>query len=139
MRGLVWRGGKHHGGGYGAFHRFVARSVGESSPSLLRQVPLFPQRQQEATGYPDVRCFAKPRKKLPGRSVDVYCKNCGTMLYKYRKGGKGALVKCFVERITMDFTEQPCICPGCSAQFARETMIRGAPAYKMIGGKVFMK
>ena len=86
-----------------------------------------------------VRAYAKPRKKLPGRSVDVHCARCKAILYKYRKGGKGSLVKCFVERITEDFTAVPCRCPSCDQQFARETLIRGVPAYKMIGGKVYTK
>ncbi|RTE86728.1 MULTISPECIES: hypothetical protein [Gammaproteobacteria] len=83
--------------------------------------------------------MAKPRKKLPLRSVDIFCASCRAPLFKYRKGGKGSLVKCFLERITENHTKEPCICPGCGQQFARETMIRGAPAYKMVGGKVRMK
>jgi len=71
--------------------------------------------------------------------VDVYCTQCKTQLYKYRKGGKGSLVKCFKERISQDFTVTPCVCPKCGQEFAREMMIRGTPAYKMIGGKVFAK
>lgn len=83
--------------------------------------------------------MAKPRKKLPDKSVDIFCKQCNTKLYQYRKGGKGALVNCFKERITKDFTEQACTCPNCHQVFARETLVRGAPAFKMIGGKVWMK
>lgn len=83
--------------------------------------------------------MAKPRKKQPSRTVQVSCSKCQTLLYKYRKGGKGALVKCFVERIVDDHTNDACTCPSCGQVFARETMIRGAPAYKMIGGKVMMK
>ena len=83
--------------------------------------------------------MAKPNKKGPKRTVQISCLQCKTPIFKYRKGGKGALVKCFIERIVEDHTEQPCHCPGCGQEFARETMIRGAPAYKMIGGKVHMK
>ena len=57
------------------------------------------------------------------------------MLFKYRKGGKGALVKCFKERIVVDNTVVPGRCPNCDATFARQTMIRGVPAFKIIGGK----
>ena len=64
---------------------------------------------------------------------------CKTQLFIYRKGGKGSLVKCFKERITKDFTETPCTCPGCQQVFARDTLVRGTPAFKMIGGKVFFK
>ncbi|MGR5061469.1 hypothetical protein [Photobacterium sp. DNB22_13_2] len=83
--------------------------------------------------------MAKPNKKGPTKTVDIYCAGCKTQLYKYRKGGKGALVKCFKERIVKDFTQQEGICPNCEYAFARDTLIRGAPALKMIGGKVTMK
>ena len=83
--------------------------------------------------------MAKPNKKGPTTTVDIYCQQCRTQLFRYRKGGKGALVKCFKERIEKDFTTQPCHCPKCNTQFARDTLIRGTPAFKMIGGKVFAK
>ena len=81
--------------------------------------------------------MAKPNKKGPTRTVDVCCAKCKTQLFKYRKGGKGALVKCFKERISVDFTTVSCTCPKCETVFARELLIRGTPAFKMIGGKVF--
>ncbi|WP_421131715.1 hypothetical protein [Alteromonas sp. A079] len=83
--------------------------------------------------------MAKPNKRGPARTVDVFCAKCKTPLFKYQKGGKGALVKCFISRIVHDYTVTPCICPSCGAQFAREAMIRGMPSYKMIGGKVIAK
>ncbi|CZF79082.1 hypothetical protein GCE9029_01246 [Grimontia celer] len=83
--------------------------------------------------------MAKPNKKLPERSVDIICTKCKAMLFKYKKGGKGSLVKCFKERIVIDYTETPCECPSCGNVFARETLVRGTPAYKIIGGKVAMK
>ncbi|MGB0898143.1 MAG: hypothetical protein ACPGSN_02745 [Psychrobium sp.] len=83
--------------------------------------------------------MAKPNKKGPSKTVDVYCQSCKTQLYKYRKGGKGALVKCFKERIAQDYTLVSCTCPKCHQIFARETLIRGVGAFKMIGGKVFFK
>ncbi len=83
--------------------------------------------------------MAKPNKKGPSRTVDVYCSRCKARLFKYRKGGKGSLVKCFKERINEDFTEQPCICPGCGGEFARDVLVRGTPAYKIIGGKAYAK
>ncbi|GAA4891560.1 hypothetical protein [Ferrimonas pelagia] len=83
--------------------------------------------------------MAKPNKKGPQRTVDVLCARCKTRLYLYRKGGKGALVKCFKERIVQDFTTTAGHCPGCDGQFARETLVRGTPAFKMIGGKVIAK
>ncbi len=83
--------------------------------------------------------MAKPNKKGPSKTVDIYCVNCNGQLYKYRKAGKGALVKCFKERIVKDYTLTICTCPNCEKLFAREMIIRGAPAFKMIGGKVWFK
>ncbi|MCD9530307.1 hypothetical protein [Photobacterium carnosum] len=83
--------------------------------------------------------MAKPNKKGPVTTVDVLCRRCKTGLFKYRKGGKGALVKCFKERISKDFTLQACICPECQTVFAREMLVRGTPAYKIIGSKAVAK
>ncbi|WP_025556263.1 hypothetical protein [Vibrio parahaemolyticus] len=83
--------------------------------------------------------MAKPNKKQPSKTVEIYCAKCKAQLYKYRKGGKGALVKCFKERIVEDYTQTPCFCLGCGQEFARDTLVRGTPAFKMIGGKVTMK
>lgn len=83
--------------------------------------------------------MAKPGKKGPDTTVEIVCSQCRTRLFKYRKGGKGALVKCFKERIVKDFTHLPCQCPNCEQVFARDTLIRGTPAFKMIGGKAYQK
>ncbi|MBE4368968.1 hypothetical protein HJ033_03020 [Vibrio parahaemolyticus] len=83
--------------------------------------------------------MAKPNKKQPSKTVEIYCAKCKAQLYKYRKGGKGALVKCFKERIVEDCTQTPCFCPRCGQEFARDTLVRGTPAFKMIGGEVTMK
>lgn len=83
--------------------------------------------------------MAKPNKKGPVTTVNVFCASCKALLFKYRKGGKGALVKCFKERISEDYTHSPCVCPECQTVFARDTLVRGTPAFKLIGGKVFTK
>jgi hypothetical protein len=83
--------------------------------------------------------MAKPNKKGPSKSVDIYCAKCGEKLYRYRKGGKGALVKCFKERITEDYTSNLGVCPSCNSVFGRDTLIRGTPAIKIVGGKTRMK
>lgn len=83
--------------------------------------------------------MAKPNKKLPTQSVVIYCQQCRAMLFKYKKGGKGNLIKCFKERITENFTTTPCQCPRCETIFARDVLIRGTPAYKIIGNKAFCK
>lgn len=79
--------------------------------------------------------MAKPNQRLPQKTVDVICSGCKTKLFKYHKGGKGALIKCFKQRIAEDYTEQPCTCPSCGSVFARDAMVRGTPAYKIIGNK----
>ncbi|MCL9776631.1 hypothetical protein [Vibrio methylphosphonaticus] len=83
--------------------------------------------------------MAKPNSKAPSKSVDVFCSKCGAKLYRYKKGGKGALVKCFKERITEDYTRSLGVCPHCDSVFGRDTLVRGTPAIKMVGGKVRMK
>ncbi|WP_281212241.1 hypothetical protein [Shewanella insulae] len=83
--------------------------------------------------------MARPNKKAPSRTVEILCAQCKARLFKYQKGGKGALVKCFKERIVTDHTQIPCHCPSCNQCFARETLVRGVPAFKIIGGKAIMK
>lgn len=83
--------------------------------------------------------MSKPNKKAPSKTVDIFCKNCNGKLFKYRKGGKGVLVKCFKERISQDYTNVSCTCPHCQKVFARDTLIKGTPAFKIIGGKVWFK
>ncbi|MGF1764535.1 hypothetical protein [Aliivibrio kagoshimensis] len=83
--------------------------------------------------------MSKPNKRGPTRTVDIFCSKCKTQLFKYRKGGKGALVKCFKERITVSYTTTDCQCPQCQSLFARDVLVRGTPAFKMIGGKVTFK
>lgn len=81
--------------------------------------------------------MAKPNKKGPTKTIDIFCVKCKCHLFKYRKGGKGTLVKCFKERISVDLTKVACTCPKCETIFAREMLIRGTPALKLIGGKVY--
>ncbi len=83
--------------------------------------------------------MAKPNAKGPQKTVDIACSKCRAKLFHYRKGGKGSLVKCFKERIVTDYTNESGICPGCGIQFARDCLIRGTPAFKIVGGKVTCK
>jgi len=79
------------------------------------------------------------RKGVKIYTVKVFCANCRTLLYKYRKEGPGHLVKCYKDGILKDFTKGNLRCPKCGQQFARETIIHGRPAYKIIQGKVYVK
>lgn len=83
--------------------------------------------------------LAAPRKKQPDRTVTVYCNRCKAKLYKYRKGGTGSLVKCWLERISVDYTTERGVCPSCSSVFAKPAMVRGRPANKIIGNRVFTR
>ena len=73
------------------------------------------------------------------RTIRVYCAACGCLLYKYQKGGPGRLVKCFADKIVQDNTEGDLRCPECGQEFARETMVYGRPANKIIQGKVIVR
>ena len=69
--------------------------------------------------------MAKPNAKGPVRTVQIYCSKCKFQLFKYRKGGKGALVKCFKERIVEDFTHEEGICPSCHVPVPDVPIVRG--------------
>ena len=73
------------------------------------------------------------------RTIDIHCARCRTLLYRYRKGGSGALVKCFLERIVEDRTDGDPLCPTCGQVFARPGTIAGRPVHRIIGGKVFTR
>ena len=73
------------------------------------------------------------------KMIKIYCQNCGKLLYKYQKATQGHLVKCYKNRIVKDYTSGDLSCPKCGCLFARETMIYGKPANKIIQGKVFVK
>lgn len=85
------------------------------------------------------RICAKPSRTGPEKTVQIYCSKCLTFLYKYRKAGKGSLVKAFHERIVEDATNGDLKCPECGIEFARPAVIKGLPANKFIGGKVNMQ
>ncbi|MEJ2629504.1 MAG: hypothetical protein P8078_13250 [bacterium] len=59
-------------------------------------------------------------------------------MYKYHKAGNGFLVKCYRNKIKHDFTKGDLRCPVCGEQFARERMIQGKLAHKIIQGKVYV-
>lgn len=73
------------------------------------------------------------------RNIAIHCRACGALLYRYRKGGTGGLVKCLLERIVEDHTAGDVKCPGCGQEFARFQMYGGSPAHKIIQGKVYTR
>ena len=50
-------------------------------------------------------CFVR----FLGRTIKIYCQQCTTLLFKYRKQGKGQLVKTFLHKIVQDHTKV-CVC-----------------------------
>jgi len=73
------------------------------------------------------------------RTIKVYCRNCNTLLYKYSKSKRGHLLKCYLDRIKEDYTNQSLKCPNCGEKFARKAIIHAKPANKIIQGKVYIK
>lgn len=82
----------------------------------------------------------------PRRSVEVYCR-CGARLARYKKGGKGRLVKMWFERIACDhagiFLTTPPLplnreihCPQCDKRVATVQIVRGKYAAKMNQGGI---
>ncbi|MEQ8767838.1 MAG: hypothetical protein RL885_28300 [Planctomycetota bacterium] len=80
-----------------------------------------------------------PKGQPKRRTISIYCQGCRTLLYRYKKGGSGGLVKCLVERIVEDRTNGDLCCPSCSQEFARPMVVRGRPAHRIIQGKVFVR
>ena len=52
------------------------------------------------------------------RTISIHCARCRELLYRYKKGGTGGLVKCFVERIVEDTTDGDMKCAQCGQEFA---------------------
>eukprot|EP00037_Helgoeca_nana_P020471 m.203391 g.203391 ORF g.203391 m.203391 type:complete len:79 (-) comp25273_c0_seq3:1254-1490(-) len=76
---------------------------------------------------------------MSGPTIRIFCKECREQLMVYRKRGKGSLVKTFLHKIVKDSGADGVLCGSCGSQYSREVRIRGLPARKMIGGKVFTR
>jgi hypothetical protein len=85
-----------------------------------------------------------------GRVITVECQ-CGQPLFKYYKGGRGRLIKCFLDEIRKDFVgildtfEEDALgqgqparpsCPRCGSKLGIVQIIRGRPALKINQGTV---
>lgn len=77
-----------------------------------------------------------------GRVVSVECQ-CGRRLFKYYKGGRGRLIKCYLDEIRHDYvgvdggpTGSHPVCPGCGKELGSVRIIRGRPALKINQGTV---
>jgi hypothetical protein len=77
-----------------------------------------------------------------GRVIKVECR-CGRLLFRYFKGGRGRLIKCFLDEIRKDYVgvlDEPVdprpTCPDCGGELGVVRMIRGRPALKMNQGTI---
>jgi hypothetical protein len=74
--------------------------------------------------------------------VDVDCQ-CGQHLFRYAKGGRGRLIKCFLDQIDQDEVgvirapvgARPS-CPNCHKDIGIVRIVRGRPALKLNQGAV---
>lgn len=58
------------------------------------------------------------------KSLYVYCNACQALLFKYKKGGSGALIKIRPSRILENYTLNNLDCPTCGATFAKPMPLR---------------
>lgn len=77
-----------------------------------------------------------------GKLIDIDCR-CGEPLFRYFKAGKGRLIKCMIERITVDHvglkgaeTFSRPVCPGCQKELGIVMMIQGKPTLKLNQGTI---
>jgi hypothetical protein len=77
-----------------------------------------------------------------GRVIKVECR-CGQLLFRYYKGGRGRLIKCYLDEIRKDqvgvledATDLHPTCPACGKVIGVVRMVRGRPALKINQGTV---
>ena len=77
-----------------------------------------------------------------GRVIKVECR-CGQLLFKYYKGGRGRLIKCYLDEIRRDYvgvsgyaTGSRPACPGCEKELGIVRMVHGRPALKINQGTI---
>ena len=77
-----------------------------------------------------------------GRVIKVECRS-GQLLFKYFKGGRGRLIKCFLGEIREDYvgvlgcpTGARPTCPGCEKELGIVRLVRGRPALKFNQGTI---
>ena len=76
-------------------------------------------------------------------SITVTCQ-CGTKLFKYQKVGKGRLIKCFTDRLLVDYVKIPknialgeqILCPSCKGRVGTTQRIHGKVAIKLNQGQI---
>ncbi|MBN1889303.1 MAG: hypothetical protein JW850_15015 [Thermoflexales bacterium] len=83
----------------------------------------------------------------PGRVIKVE-RRCGYLLFKYFKGGRGRLIKCYLDEIRKDYggrlrshvagqpLEAQPACPACGKALGVVKLIHGLPALKINQGTI---
>lgn len=71
--------------------------------------------------------------------IKIYCKKCGTFLYKYKKEDFGNLVYCFLSNIIENNACKDVSCPECGTKFAEIVVRKGRLAYKMLVDKFYIR
>jgi hypothetical protein len=104
------------------------------------------------SGYNDAGSGLDPQETaMPkGRVLTVECR-CGQPLFKYYKGGRGRLIKCYLDEIRQDYVgileaghranrdlQDPIspTCPACGKDLGIIRIVRGRPALKINQGAV---
>jgi hypothetical protein len=73
-------------------------------------------------------------------TLSIFCNKCRYLLFKYKKGGSGQLIKIRESRILENYTEGlNTKCPKCENVFGREFLFKGQPAYKVLSGQLYNK
>jgi hypothetical protein len=77
-----------------------------------------------------------------GRVIKVECQ-CGQLLFKYHKAGRGRLIKCYLHKIRQDYVgllQEPVpprpTCPNCGKELGIVRIVRGRPALKLNQGTI---
>ena len=77
-----------------------------------------------------------------GKIIDIRCQ-CGILLFRYYKQGKGRLIKCMLDSLNEDNvglagaqTFSRPVCPGCQKELGIIMMIHGKPALKLNQGTI---
>ena len=77
-----------------------------------------------------------------GKILDIECQ-CGFVLFRYFKAGKGRIIKCFLDRMEADYvglkgaaTHSKPVCPQCGKELGIIMMIHGVPAIKINHGTI---
>jgi len=77
-----------------------------------------------------------------GRVIKVQCR-CGRLLFRYYKGGRGRLIKCYLDEIRVDHIGAQAAkmgarpnCPACGKAVGIVRMVHGRPALKLNQGTV---